>query len=164
MSGFAKRAVHLVTDAETTITVEIDAEGNGDWTKLAEVPVHGYRWLKFDESLDATWVRLRSSAPLKKASAWFHFASFAEDEGRDAAETPAKFAGIAKPGEKSITGGLVRARDKNRRTLQFAATNADGKIGNLHSRRQDESQGGRRRSGLELAPEKRRDPFAKWCA
>ncbi|MEA1952515.1 MAG: hypothetical protein U9N87_14135, partial [Planctomycetota bacterium] len=126
LSGFKKRAVHLVTDAETTVTFEIDAKGNNEWTKLADLRMQGYRWHVFDESLDAAWIRIRSSAPLNKATAWFHFAG---DDDRTAAATPHKFAGIAKPGATSVTGGLIRARADNNRTLHFAAMNAHGKIG-----------------------------------
>ncbi len=127
VSGFDRRAVHLATDAATTVTFEVDVKGTGRWVKLDEVRVDGYLWHPLDQSLDATWVRIRSDKPLKQATAWFHLAG---DDDRTATSTPAKFRGIAKPGETSLTGGLIRARAGNNRTLQLAAANPDGKIGN----------------------------------
>ncbi|MFC1509025.1 hypothetical protein ACFL60_04965 [Candidatus Omnitrophota bacterium] len=126
MSGFAKRAVHLITADETTITFEIDVKGNGEWKTLSEIQVHGYLWHEFDDSLDVAWIRLRTSSALSTATAWFHFAG---DDNRTTATAPSKFTGVAKQGEKSVTGGLIRAQDDNRRTLQFAAHTTDGKVG-----------------------------------
>ncbi|MFC1606468.1 hypothetical protein ACFL47_00735 [Candidatus Latescibacterota bacterium] len=126
MSGFTKRAVHLITDDRTMVTFEIDVNGNGDWEILSEVQVHGYLWYEFDDSLDAAWIRLRTSSALSNVTAWFHFAG---DDHRTAAAVPAKFTGIAKQGETSVTGGLIRAQSENRRTLQFAAINTDGRTG-----------------------------------
>ncbi len=128
MSGFTKRAVHLSTDAKTTMRFEIDAKGTGEWTLLSEVEVDGYHWHAFPGSLDATWIRLRSSAPLGNATAWFQLAG--GDERAAGGAVPPKFAGIAKPGDEGTIGGLIRARGGNQRTLQLAAANADGKVAN----------------------------------
>ena len=125
VSGFRKRAVHLVTDTETTITIEIDVKGNGRWKELSEVHVDGYFWHELDESLNATWARLRSSKSLSRATAWFHLAG---DDARKANASP-KFSGLATVGEQSITGGLIRAMAKDKRKLEFAATNEKGKLG-----------------------------------
>ncbi|NQT17101.1 MAG: hypothetical protein HQ582_30370 [Planctomycetes bacterium] len=127
LPGFAKRLVHLACDVKTTITFEADEKGNGDWKPLTEIEVDGYRLHGFDESLDAEWIRVRSSKPLKKATAWFHFAG--RDE-RTTGSAPARFAGVARAGEEDVVGGLIRPRAANRRTLQLAAIDADGKIGN----------------------------------
>ena len=126
-SGFQKRAVHLDADVPTTFTFEIDRHGNGIWEPLTSINVDGYRWYAFDESTPGVWIRLKSSANLQKATAWFHYSNDAREATPN---TPSLFAGIAKPGESSVVGGLVRPRAKNRRTLQFAAKDANGKIGN----------------------------------
>ncbi len=126
-SGFAKRAVHLVTDRETAITFEIDRTGSGEWTPLSEVKVNGYHWQPFEEGLDAAWIRVKSSEPLGRASAWF---TGAGEDSRKAGVTPEKFAGVARPGDANVIGGLVRARGENTRTLQLAAADANGKVGN----------------------------------
>ena len=136
ISGFNRRAVHLVSDRATTIRFEVDVEGNGQWKPLGEVPVNGYRWHSFDASLGAVWVRLRSSKPLEKATAWFHFAgaSGRKTTDRYPAQTPEpvpmKFSGLAGPNDRGVVGGLIRPRGKNKRTLQLAAVDAEGKIGN----------------------------------
>jgi len=88
--------------------------------------VHGYLWHEFDVSFDTTWIRLRSSSALNKATAWFHFSG---NDKQTTAAALAKFAGIAKPGEKTVTGGLIRAQNGNKRSLQFAAINTDDKTG-----------------------------------
>ncbi len=126
LSGFKKRALHLVSDVETTITLEIDKEGNNEWIKLDEIPVYGYRWHEFDEGIDAVWVRLKSSTWLKNATAWFHFA---DKESENIKTGPDKFMGIAQAGNKSLTAGVIRAQSENNRTLQFAAIDQNGMKG-----------------------------------
>ncbi len=123
VTGFKQRGLHLVADAKTTITLEVDRQGNGQWATLITLDVNGYQWYAFDETLDATWIRLRSSKPLKNATAQFYFATAAK------AAAAGKFVGIAKVGDKTIVGGIVRARGGNTRTLHFAAKNAKGKLG-----------------------------------
>ena len=128
ISGFSKRAVHLVTDAPATIALEIDERGDGTWKPLLQVEVKGYHWLPFEDSLPGTWIRLRSSAALKSATAWFTV-SGPDLRAPQATSLPPKFAGLARPGDPHVTGGLLHPRIGNRRTLQFAAIGAEGKIG-----------------------------------
>ena len=72
ISGFQKRALHLVTDQKAKLIIEIDTKGNGKWAEFEEVEIDGYAWYRFDPDLNATWVRLRSANSLGKATAWFH--------------------------------------------------------------------------------------------
>ena len=124
-SGFAQRGVHLASDAPTKFTFEIDAKGNGEWTTLTEKEVSGSAWLSFEDTAPGVWIRAKSSVPLKKATIWFTGAN-----PRTAAATAAeKFAGIATPQDTEVTGGIVRPRAENKRTLQFAAMNPAGDIG-----------------------------------
>ena len=125
ISGFQKRAVHLVADQKTTFTIEVDVEGNGEWKKWKDLDVDGYHWHEFDPSLTATWVRLKSGDSLNKVSAWFHLGN---DGVYDSKRDP-KFAGLAPVSSKSPVGGLLLATDGNQRTLEFAAKNTDGKVG-----------------------------------
>jgi hypothetical protein len=125
ISGFQKRAVHLVADKKTTFTIEVDVEGNGEWKKWKELDVDGYHWHEFDPSLTATWVRLKSGDSLNTVTAWFHLGN---DGIHDAKRNP-KFSGLATVSSKSPVGGLLLAMDENKRTLEFAAKNRDGKIG-----------------------------------
>ena len=120
ISGFDQRAVHLISDRVTTMTIEVDREGNGDWERIDEVEVDGYRWYAIDPKMDAVWIRLRSSERLEKATAWFHFS---EKDKREGGAASGKFAGVARVGEEATSGGLVHARSGNRRTLEYAPLN-----------------------------------------
>ncbi len=124
ISGFSKRAVHIFTDKKTTLTLEVDT-GTGDWQKLDEFDNDGYFWYELQTSADAVWIRIRSSESLQKATAWFHSAGNDERERTPASD---KFIGLATPHDTSVSGGLVRAQNDNKRTLHFAAQNENGKI------------------------------------
>ncbi|MCB1236049.1 MAG: hypothetical protein KDM91_13345 [Verrucomicrobiae bacterium] len=125
-SGFARRAVHLFAETPATLTFEIDEKGDGHWRTLVEKQVDGYAWHGFDRDLPGVWIRVKSSVPLKRATAWFHFAA---DDTRAVTPGAAKFAGLARPGDAAVTGGIVRARGENKRDLHFAATTPDGDLG-----------------------------------
>lgn len=129
-SGLTRRAVHLATSAPATLSLEIDERGDGSWKLLQEVEVAGYRWLPFDDSVQAAWIRLRSNVPLQRATAWF------TASGRDARPSPAPdahlpeiFAGLAQAGESALTGGLLRPLGNGRRALHFAAQGPEGSLG-----------------------------------
>ena len=47
-----------------------DVDGDGRWKTYDEVNVNGYHWYALDESLDAIWIRLISTKPLDRATAW----------------------------------------------------------------------------------------------
>lgn len=113
--SFEQRAIHLHSSSKTKITFEIDITGNGTWTPLSSHEVEGYWWHAFDQSAPGTWIRLTSSNTLAKATAWFTY-------GKDSIRTASnKFTGLSKADSAETTGGIVRARDKNKRTLQFAS-------------------------------------------
>ncbi len=124
-SGFARRGVHLTHDSPglATFTFEADIKGNGQWTKLREVTVAagGYEWVEFTSREKGAWVRVRANRDCAKATAFFQFSN--EDNRRERAAS--MFASLAKPGDKTVTGGIVRARGENKRTLAFAAMRSD---------------------------------------
>jgi hypothetical protein len=74
-------------------------------------------------------LRLSSAKPLTKATAWFQFGP---RDARPGKSDPI-FDGLASADEQRLTGGLVRARGENKRTLAFAAmapgANGPGDIG-----------------------------------
>ncbi|MEM8710100.1 MAG: hypothetical protein AAGG01_04045 [Planctomycetota bacterium] len=114
------RGLHLDTDRSTKISLEADADGTGDWSVVDEWPVDGYRWIGL-QHIDAEWVRLRSSESLANATAWFTL------KGRDdraAGRASSTWAGVARVGEVDnsgrSSGGVVRARGGNKRTLHLA--------------------------------------------
>ncbi len=123
ISGFTRRGVHLSADQPATFTFEVDREGGGVWETLESVEVDGDVWHGFAPSVAASWIRVTSSVDLGKASAWF---AFSGGDGREVLPQPEKFAGWAAPGATAVTGGVLRPRGENKRTLHYAAIGAGG--------------------------------------
>lgn len=127
-SGFARRAVHFThaTAEAATLTLEVDERGNDQWRKLREValPARGTVWVDLTAEPHTPWIRVTSSRALSGATAWF---SFSNEDPRST-QSDAMFAGLANAGETKLTGGIVRARGENKRTLHFTAVEpgADG--------------------------------------
>ncbi len=128
-SGYDRRGLHLAHRGATpaTFVIETDAKGDGVWRKSREISVlaNGNTWIEVTER--AVWLRLSSAGSLTKATAWFQFAN------RDTRPSKADpvFDGLAAADEQHLTGGLVRARSENKRTLAFAAM-ASGASGPSH--------------------------------
>ena len=122
LAGYDRRILHLAHEGAEAVTIrlEVDERGDGAWRPLRDVSLDagGYLWLELTEP--AIWLRLRSTSPLAKATAWFQFSQL---DARSP-EADARFAGLAGPNDRAVTGGLVRARDQNKRTLSFAAVAA----------------------------------------
>lgn len=121
ISGFERRSLNLThhTPSEATITLEYDERGTGQWQKWSEVilPARGTVWLNLSDAPQAVWVRLTSDRDLKQATAWFSMSNV--DRRTDRADSI--FDGIASLDEGRLTGGIVRARGQNKRTLHFSA-------------------------------------------
>ncbi|QDT62820.1 hypothetical protein [Calycomorphotria hydatis] len=122
-SGYDRRGLHLSHkgDQPVTIQLEVDRDGNNEWETLksVELAANGYQWLELTE--DASWVRLKSEQPLKEVTAWFQYAN---EDDRDSADQDL-VAGLGSYKDEVAYGGIVRARDKNHRTLSYAAMRAD---------------------------------------
>lgn len=118
-SGFDRRGLHLAHEGNdpVTIAIDVDARGDGNWTPLRQVrlPARGYKWIALKGV--GSWIRLRSDAPLQKVTAWFEYSN------RDTRtrESDPLFDGLARATDTAVTGGIVRARDQNKRDLHFAA-------------------------------------------
>jgi hypothetical protein len=117
-AGFENRSVHLYASSPTVFTFEVDLKGNNTWTELTKVKVEGYHWHSFPVGSEGVWIRVTSSAPLEKASAWF---TYANPDGRQPGRHHDKFNGLAKASEPTSNGGIVRARGENKRDLHFAS-------------------------------------------
>jgi hypothetical protein len=119
VSGFKKQAVHLSHEGNTraTFTMEIDQKGDGHWESNDSflVEPNGYRWVPMTTS--ATWIRFTSTRPITKATAWFHLSN----PDHRPAQARTIFRGLAGPEDAQVTGGLVRARGGQKRSLHFAA-------------------------------------------
>ncbi len=96
------------------------------WTKHSEQSISSYSFVSFDSNTPGAWIRLRSINSTPQACAAFTYRNsyFAPDKD-------VIFAGLARPGD-TAGGGIVRARDKNKKTLSFASLSADGKPGGCY--------------------------------
>jgi hypothetical protein len=125
-SGFAYRSLHLTHGSaeKITFTLEVDVKGDGRWTKLREVsvPPNGNAWLEFSAKETGAWIRLTPDRDATKTTAFFHY------RGGDKRATNAApiFAGIAKPGDKAVDGGLLYARGEDFKTLRFVPEGRTG--------------------------------------
>jgi len=130
LDGYKRKGLHLAASVGTpglipVITMEVDAAGNGEWKTASKIRLdHAAQWIDLAD-VKGTWVRLTSDSDLVSATAYFQYAN---DDPRLSAPDPI-FDGLAKDTDAEVTGGLIRARDKNTRTLAFAAANGRGDIG-----------------------------------
>ncbi|MHB8866043.1 MAG: hypothetical protein ACYC6N_26985 [Pirellulaceae bacterium] len=117
--GFARRSVHLVSHTDTPVTFrfEIDRQGDGRWMMLEEIPVaaSGYRWHAFAEGQEGEWIRVTASEDCC-ATVWFEYRN---DDSRPATVSDgvqrvlAAFDAMAPVKRELLTGGLLRAGDRN---------------------------------------------------
>lgn len=124
MSGFMRRGLHLAhaTNYTVTIALEYDEQGNGDWRKrrTIELPPGQSTWIDLSDDAPAIWVRLASDQNMVRATAWFT----CSNPDRRTSEADAIFAGLMSTElatEGRATGGIVRPRGDNQRTLHFVA-------------------------------------------
>lgn len=119
-SGFARRGLHLSHGNAEPLTFALEADpGNGTWKKLRDVtvPANGYEWVDLTTQDSAAWIRIRTNRDAAEVTASFHY-SAPDTRPREAS---AIFAGIAPANAENYSGGLVRARGEDHRTLHFAA-------------------------------------------
>jgi hypothetical protein len=118
-SGFAHRSLFLAhaSAEKISFTLEVDAKGDGGWTKLREVsiPANGSAWLEFSAKETGAWIRLSPDRDAAKVTAFFHCRN-ADKRMEEAAPI---FAGIATPAAKSASAGLLHARGGDFKTLRF---------------------------------------------
>jgi len=127
-AGFDRRGLHLQhdNDEDVTFTFEVDVQGTGSWTvlKSVTVPAHSYQWVSFPKSEAGAWVRIRADRDCDNVTAYFQYAN----EDRRTRHADPIFAGLISPTCTDASGGLIRARGANMRTLHFAAVGmAEGK-------------------------------------
>lgn len=128
-SGIKGRALHLSQSKGPAqkVTLEVDAKGDGNWSSLQtiDLPENGYVWTTFSDETNGVWVRLKMEQAASGLTAWF---TGGETSRPDVPSTDI-FDGLARIGDGEVSGGIVRARDKNRRNLHFAASDQTGKLG-----------------------------------
>jgi hypothetical protein len=124
--GFERRGVHIAheSDAAIRFNFEVDREGNGRWETLREreIPAEGYTWEAFEPSERGAWVRVRVNRDCRKATAYFSYSN----ADRRSLQPDGRFAGLAGPEDRQVSGALMRAAGDNRRSLRLAAVRSDG--------------------------------------
>ena len=123
--GYQRKGLHLSRKgfAKATITLEIDAKGDGNWSKAREIVLaDSAQWVDLSD-LTGAWIRLSSDTDLETVTALFQYRN---DDPRGTG-ADAIFDGLATNGEEDVTGGLVRARAGNKKTLSVLAVGPDGK-------------------------------------
>lgn len=131
-SGFERRALQLAHQSEhpLTIELELDVKGNNQWQawRKVELPAGGQLWLDLGDAPMVDWIRLRPLQAAKHLTAWF---TYSNRDQRNA-EPPAILQGLAPiptanqvSVTAAITGGTLRARGGNKRTLHYAAQRID---------------------------------------
>jgi hypothetical protein len=124
LEGFAKRAVQLGHDgaAATTFTLEIDAQGDGQWKTWANVALKASdstHWVEIPAAVTGTWIRAKADRDVAKASVTFQYA--AKDDRL--VERSALFKGLSKAGDASSQGAFLLTRGANLRTLSVLNAN-----------------------------------------
>jgi hypothetical protein len=125
ISGYQQKGLHLAQASTTkaVVILEVDEDGTGAWKKAREVEFsEPHQWVDLSE-IKGVWLRLTSSEKLTGATAAFAFSN--SDKRGNSPDTV--FRGLASSSDKEVTGGLVRAREGNKRTLAFAAVAPDGR-------------------------------------
>ena len=124
LAGFAKRAVQLQHDgaAATKFTLEIDAQGDGQWKAWREVALkadEATRWVEIPADVPGAWIRAKADRDIAKASVTFQYA--AKDDR--VTERGTLFKGLSKAGDSSSQGAFLLTRGANLRTLSVLAAN-----------------------------------------
>jgi len=121
VNGFLERVLHLkqAGGSDLNLALQYDPTGSGAWlteTNLT-IPANGYTWCPLPPSLDAIWVRLVPEQDATNVTAYFHLNNPPREPD------PGLFAGIANGATtNAVSDGILRSRDGDARTLQFAAT------------------------------------------
>ncbi|HQX53476.1 MAG TPA: hypothetical protein PLY87_27870 [Planctomycetaceae bacterium] len=121
-SGFDRRSLHLIheTDSVLKVRLEVDESGDGIWRKLRDVELspNGHLWLDLSDEPSAAWIRLSTDKDAKQMTAWFCCFNVDSRTG----DANAIFDGLAEADTNKLTGGVIRARGENKRTLHYIAT------------------------------------------
>lgn len=120
-SGFKYRSLHLAHKGGKVLklNLEIDEAGTNIWRHLTEIELQprSNHWQDLSDVPQATWIRITTDDEAKELTAAF---SMSNGDDREA-NGDGMFDGLASQREYQFTGGIIRARGENKRTLQFVA-------------------------------------------
>ncbi|HEY1084173.1 MAG TPA: hypothetical protein VGE29_18050 [Prosthecobacter sp.] len=120
-AGYAHRSLQLVTapGSGASFALEVDLQGDGRWKEVCKLAPDGSGalWVSFAPEYKGVWLRLKAEKAASGVTAFFHY----RGEDQRSLDADAMFDGLARPGEKNITGGLLHARGAQLKTLRFIA-------------------------------------------
>ncbi len=120
-AGFQRRSVCMVHDCAEAVTFsfEVDNEGSDQWQAFRQITVApgSATWHHFDAAGPGVWLRVSTDRDCDRATVQFHYSNV--DRRTPVADS--MFAGVASPQAKTLSGGLLRVRGDELKTLAFAA-------------------------------------------
>ena len=128
ISGFKDRVVHFAHNNSGSVdyTVEIDPNGDGNWTTHTVVTIpgtaaasEGYGYYLIPESLDAQWVRFKANQSVT-STVYLHQGN---DDLPNNSSQYASLANTSAPAARSQ--GVIRSRSEGDFKLEFAADRLD---------------------------------------
>ncbi len=124
-AGWPRKAVWInnESDQEAVFTFELDKKGNGVWdvSKEIKVPGKGSVFHVFTKADKGEWIRVKTDKTITTSVVF----SFTGEEKRGTEEDNI-FAGIAKAGNKNVSGGLLYGLGDNRKALGILAMDFKG--------------------------------------
>ncbi len=122
LAGFAKRAVFLSHDgvSPTTFSLEIDERGSGEWKAWRDVTLksgESSAWLEVPAEQPGSWVRIKASRDIAKATATFQLAA----KDPRGTERGSIFKGLSRASDAKSQGAFLLTRGANLRTLAVLA-------------------------------------------
>jgi len=136
IQGFTSRTLHLRNLGQSPVEIEIQtSRGAPEWSAVRSVtvPAGGYVHELLGD-VDAPWVRLKSSGASANLTAFFHLHSPYPHAAPAVAAASPEFAALADMGDgPSVSDGLIRVRDHDDLSLEFASNDGyhiiDGALG-----------------------------------
>lgn len=120
--GFDHRSLLLTheTDKPLMLILEIDRAGTNDWQewKVVKLSAAGFQFVDLADAPQAEWIRLRPQSDARALTALFMLSN----QDYRTIDADGAFDGLARTGDQKITGGVMRARGQNKRTLHYVAT------------------------------------------
>jgi hypothetical protein len=127
IDGFPQRTLHLRNDSGSPVEIEIQTSaGTPDWSaaRRLSLPANAYRYELLSD-IDAPWLRLRCIGSSTALTAFFHLHT-PYPHPTPASSAGSEFAALADIRDRhSISDGIIRVRDSEELSLEFASARVD---------------------------------------
>ena len=124
IEGFTQRTIHLRNLGNTPVSLEIQTStGTPTWTPVRSIAVPAASYIhEIISDINSPWVRLKSSSATTNLTAFIHLHSpYLHTTPASAASN--EFAALADIRDtRSISDGIIRVRNNNDLSLEFAST------------------------------------------